>query len=184
MLKEIKRLTRLIADMMQLSGLQSGNIEMRMAPMNVSETVQDVAESYRAEIESKGLSLTVNTVPGAYVNADNDRVEQVLVILIDNAINYNKENGSIEVTSFRGEDGGVSVAVSNPGFGISEEDVPHIFDRFYTAKVSPQTGSTGLGLNIAKTIMEKMGGSISCTSSLGGVTTMRMDFAPVQTPED
>jgi len=96
---------------------------------------------------------------------DPDRVEQVLVILIDNAMRYTPEGGSITLrvrNSYR-----LIVSVEDTGCGIPEEDLPHIFERFYKVDKSRREGGTGLGLSIAKFIMEKLGESIEVESEVG-----------------
>ena len=175
MLHEIERLSRLISDMMQLSRLQSDKIKMQMEPLDISEIVMDVAESYRSDIEGRGTTLSVDTAENMVAVVDADRVEQVIIILVDNAIKFTPDDGSISIRTYRSGDR-VCMEVSDTGCGISEEDLPHVFERFYKADKSHASEGTGLGLSIANNIIEKMHGSITCESELGKGTAMRVSF--------
>lgn len=182
MLHEIERLSRLISDMMQLSRLQSDEVKLMIEPLDVSDIVLDMAESYRGDIEGKGASLAVELGQELIALADADRVEQVLVILIDNAIKFSDDHGSISLRTYRNGEGMICIEVSDTGSGISEEDLPHIFDRFYKADRSHAYEGTGLGLSIALNIIEKMDGSIHCSSKLGVGTTMTVELKLIRKP--
>lgn len=171
MLHEIERLSRLISDMMQLSRLQSDKIIMQMEPLDISEIAMDVAESYRSDIESRGMRLTVEAPEGMIAEADADRVEQVLIVLLDNAIKFTPDGGKISISTYR-SGRSVCLSVSDTGCGVAPEDLPHIFERFYKADKSHASEGTGLGLSIAGNIVEKMKGSITCESEQGKGTTM------------
>lgn len=165
MLHEVMRLSRLITDMLTLSRLQAGTEYMELSRVNLEELINDVAMGYASTAQSKGIKLDVDcdhTVDGL---TDPDRIEQVLVILIDNAMRYTPEGGSIKIKLRSGER--LIISVQDNGCGIPEKDLPHIFERFYKVDKSRGEGGTGLGLSIAKYIMEKLDENITVASELG-----------------
>lgn len=167
MLHEVLRLSRLISDMMTLSRLQSGTEYMEIARVDVNELVQDIASAYSSTLASKGIDLVLDCprpVPDAMT--DPDRIEQVLVILLDNASRYTPQGGTITLSARNAKDK-IRLSVSDTGCGIPENDLPHIFERFYKVDKSHSEGGTGLGLSIAQFIMEKLGESITVESELG-----------------
>lgn len=165
MLHEVLRLSRLISDMMMLSRLQSGTEYMQSARVDVNELLTDVASTYAREAANKGIELKVEAPDVPDAMTDPDRVEQVLVILIDNAMRYTPEGGSI---TLKVEDGTrLRVCVADTGCGIPEKDLPFIFERFYKVDKSRKEGGTGLGLSIASYIMEKLEEDFTVTSKLG-----------------
>lgn len=151
--KESMRLSRLIDDLLELSRLQSGAIALTKQRMRIEETIYDVAQRYENAAEERGLSLHLavpDDLPAVYGNPD--RTEQVLIILIDNAIKHSEPNAPIEINA-EAEDDRVVMRVSNAGM-IAEEDIRHLFERFYKADRSHSGEGTGLGLSIAKEIMD------------------------------
>ena len=169
MLHEVMRLSRLITDMMTLTKLQAGTEYMDIARVNMVELLNDIVSSYKNTAEEKGIELKLNAADVPDALTDGDRVEQVIVILLDNAMRYTKPGGSITLGIKDGVR--IIVSVSDTGCGISEKDLPHIFDRFYKADKSHKEEGTGLGLSIAHQIMEKLGESIAVTSEQGVGTT-------------
>ena len=169
MLHEVMRLSRLITDMMTLTKLQAGTEYMDIARVNIVELLNDIVSSYKNTAEEKGIELKLNAADVPDALTDGDRVEQVIVILLDNAMRYTKPGGSITLGIKDGVR--IIVSVSDTGCGISEKDLPHIFDRFYKADKSHKEEGTGLGLSIAHQIMEKLGESIAVTSEQGVGTT-------------
>ena len=167
MLHEVMRLSRLITDMMMLSRLQSGTEYMEVVRVNLNDLIQDIASGYSGTARQKGIDLVVDCpkpVPDAMT--DPDRIEQVLIILIDNAMRYTPEGGSITI-GLRNTKESIVLTVEDTGCGIAEADLPHIFERFYKADKSRGEGGTGLGLSIAQFIMEKLGESITVQSEVG-----------------
>ena len=171
MLKEVVRLSRLITDMLQLSRLQAGTEYMELIEVDINEILSDVRQSYAQEAAQHGITLTLDAPALPHVVTDPDRIEQILVILLDNAIRYTPEGGTITIV---GEDGPrVVISVRDTGVGIPEKDIPHVFDRFYKVDKSRKEGGTGLGLSIARNIIQKLGETISVESKLGFGTTFR-----------
>ncbi len=167
MLHEVMRLSRLITDMMTLSRLQSGTEYMELARVDLFDLVNDIAGGYTSTVAQKGVHLVVDCPrPVPDCMTDPDRIEQVIVILLDNAVRYTPEGGSITI-ALRNRQKYVELTVSDTGCGIPEKDIAHIFERFYKVDKSRGEGGTGLGLSIAQFIMEKLGESITVESELG-----------------
>ena len=167
MLHEVERLSRLITDMLQLSRLQSGTEYMEKTNFNIGELIDDVYQSYRQNAQQKGIRLELDMeedLPD--VISDPDRIEQVLVILLDNAMRYAGEGGTVRIGT-RQDASDVYVSVWDSGCGISPEDMVHVFERFYKTDRSRKEGGTGLGLSIAKQIMDKLGEQITVQSEVG-----------------
>lgn len=174
MLHEVLRLSRLITDMMTLSRLQSGTEYMEVVRVDMNTLIRDIASGYSGPAQQKGIDLVVDSpkpVPDAMT--DPDRIEQVLIILIDNAMRYTPAGGTITIGMRNAKDSLV-LTVTDTGCGISEADLPHIFERFYKVDKSRSEGGTGLGLSIAQFIMEKLGESITVESEFGKGTRFRM----------
>jgi len=168
MLHEIERLSRLITDMLQLSRLQSGTEYMEVRQFDIKDLISDVAQGYQTEVSKRGIRLEIDLCDAHDVVSDPDRIEQVLVVLLDNAMRYAgaKPNGLIRITTTQ-DTGYVYITVLDNGCGISQEDLPHIFERFYKADKSRKEGGTGLGLSIAKQVLDKLGEHIEVSSVQG-----------------
>lgn len=165
MLHEVMRLSRLITDMLTLSRLQAGTEYMEFSRVNLEELINDVAMSYAGPARQKDISLEVDCVHAVDALTDPDRIEQVLIILLDNAIHYTPEGGRITLRLRSGER--LLVSVEDNGCGIPEKDLPYIFERFYKVDKSRGEGGTGLGLSIARYIMEKLDETITVDSTVG-----------------
>lgn len=165
MQREVLRLSRLITDMMQLSRLQAGTEYMQVGETDINEILDDVCFNYTKEATQRGINLVLDAPKLPHVVTDPDRVEQILVILLSNAMRYTPEGGTITI---KGENfARVNISVIDTGCGIKEEDLSHVFDRFYTADKSRTEGHTGLGLSIAKQLIEKLGEKIIVRSEVG-----------------
>lgn len=172
-LRETLRLSRLVDDLMELSRLQSGRLSMESKRIDMALIVEDLAEKYTSAAADKNQTFTVETPieewPGVMANAD--RVEQILVILLDNAMKYTPEGGRIALSMKKEKDKAV-LYVSDSGIGISEEDLPYVFDRFYKVdKAHSGASGSGLGLSIAREILQQMGESITVNSIKGEGST-------------
>lgn len=167
MLHEVERLSRLITDMLQLSRLQSGTEYMEKTTFNIGELIDDVYQSYQQNAHQKGIHLELDMdeeLPD--VISDPDRIEQVLVILLDNAMRYAGDGGTIRIGAHQ-DTSDIHVSVWDSGCGISPEDMVHVFERFYKTDKSRKEGGTGLGLSIAKQIMDKLDEQITVQSEVG-----------------
>lgn len=170
MLHEVVRLSRLITDMMTLSRLQSGTEYMELVKVDLFRLVSETAGRYAATVADKGVQLVVDCPrPVPDCMTDPDRIEQVLVILLDNAVRYTPEGGTITI-GLRDRAKHVELTVEDTGCGIPEKDLPHIFERFYKVDKSRGEGGTGLGLSIAQFIVDNLGERIEVESELGRST--------------
>ena len=171
-LRETLRLSRLIDDLMELSRLQSGRLSLECRKVDMSIIAEDLAEKYTYTAADKEQTFTLTTPPEQWpcVMANADRVEQILVILLDNAMKYTPEGGRITL-SVETEGGKAVLRVSDTGVGIAEEDLPYVFDRFYKADKSHTGSGSGLGLSIAREILQQMGENITVTSEKGKGST-------------
>lgn len=167
--KESMRLSRLIDDLLELSRLQSGTIALTRQRMDVAEVLRDVVERYEGTALERGLAVCLEAqgdYPPVYSNPD--RVEQVLIILLDNAIKHSEGNAPV-VASLQVQDASVLVHVSNAG-AIADADITHLFERFYKAADQAHSGEgTGLGLSIAQELINLLGEKIWVESIDGRV---------------
>ncbi|PKM40585.1 MAG: hypothetical protein CVV04_05160 [Firmicutes bacterium HGW-Firmicutes-9] len=171
MLREVVRLSRLITDMLELSRLQSGTEHMELHAVNLTELLQDTRQNYANEASQRGIELKLDLDDIPFAMTDEDRVEQLLVILIDNAMRYTPEGGSITISATQAKGERILVTVSDTGCGIAPEDLPHVFERFFKTDRSRREGGTGLGLSIAKQIIDKLGENIYVESNPGEGTS-------------
>lgn len=167
-LREIVRLSRLINDMLELSRLQAGMLAMPQIDFKLDQLITDLVDRMSVPIEDAGLAieLPVNLAacPNAFGNPD--RVEQVLLILIDNAVKFTPAGGKISL-GLEWNDKQILVSVADNGIGIAPEDINNVFDRFYKADKAHQQPGTGLGLAIAQEILQRMGQTIRVSSTPG-----------------
>ena len=158
-LKESIRLSTLINDLLELSRLQSGGVALKLYKMELYELIADVADRMTEPASKRGMSIDINVPEGKYYARSNpDRIEQVMVSLLDNAVKHGEEGGSIAISL---EDRGDKweFCVSNPAV-IESRDVEHLFERFYKADVAHTGEGTGLGLAITEEVLRLMGESI------------------------
>ena len=167
--REVQRLRRLVADMQNMTSLESGRVQLDLAPLDLQSLVDETLVVIEPECEQAGISLH-NDIPSTtpQVFADSDRITQVLLNLLDNARRHTQTGGCIRISAMPKEQVLV-VSVSDTGVGIDPADLPHIFERFYRADRSRTgaTGGSGLGLSIVKAIITAHGGRIWAESSPG-----------------
>lgn len=162
--KESLRLSRLVDDIMELSRLQTNDAAIEKTSVNLNSIIEMVVERFK--ILDEDINLIYNTVVLPRVYTNYDRIEQVLVILLDNAYKFTPKGGQLEIlTEVRAKD--ILVTVKDTGVGIEGEDLPFIFDRFYKSDKSRSKRGTGLGLSIAKEILFIMGEEINVKSEQG-----------------
>jgi len=163
---EADRMTRLVKDLLQLSRLDNQQMQMKMSMFKFEELIKSTVEKIQIEAQNKQQLLecfTIGEIPE--IIADRDRIEQVAVNIISNAIKYTPEGGTITVYIGRMFND-VYIKVVDNGIGIPPQDLPRIFERFYRVDKarSREMGGTGLGLSIAKEIVEVHGGSVAINS--------------------
>ena len=166
---EVDRLTRLINDILSITKMESGQTEVSNERVRIDQMMEDVAEMLSVHATEKGVELTVNQAKEPlFVWGNPDRVEQLLINLMENAIKYNRPEGTVHASLYATADT-IQFLVSDTGIGIAEEHLPRLFERFYRVDKgrSRSMGGTGLGLAIVKHIAVSMGGMIEVHSKLG-----------------
>ncbi|MCC6175572.1 MAG: HAMP domain-containing protein [Chloroflexi bacterium] len=164
---EAGRLRRLIDDLQQLSRAEARQLPMHFETIAPDILVREAVDRLAPQFDDKGLRLLVEAAPDApSVRADRERAQQVLVNLLTNALRYTTAPGSVTVTLYE-LDREVKIAVADSGVGISPEQLPHVFERFYRVDKSRSRalGGSGIGLTIAKAVVEAMGGRIWAESA-------------------
>lgn len=163
---EVMRIGKLVGDLEKLARIEGDNLKLDKQKVDLRELVEKLVHSFDAEMKNKGLAAAVE---GDYVSlmADQDRLSQVIANLLSNAVKYSREGGAIKAVIFdQGNFAGFSIR--DNGIGIPKEELPYIFERFYRADQSRNraTGGSGIGLTIAKSIVEAHGGKITAESSV------------------
>ena len=165
--READRLQRLVQDLQELSRTEAGRIALDIRPLRPEAIVNPVVERMQPQFADKSIRLTINLSPDLpEVSADCDRSIQILTNLLGNALQYTPSGGRVEL-SVRRDHHNLCLAVEDTGIGLSPEALPHVFQRFYRVDKSRSRGSggTGIGLTVAKHLVEAQGGQIGAESS-------------------
>ena len=160
---EADRLNRLVDDLQELSRVEARAYELETRPLDISSLVQTVTKRLAPQAESKHILLDIELAPELpHVLADEDRVVQILTNLVGNALQYTPENGTVTIVAKR-IDYEVQISIRDTGMGIPPEHLQHIFDRFYRVDKSRSRragGGSGIGLTIARALVEAHGGRV------------------------
>jgi two-component system phosphate regulon sensor histidine kinase PhoR len=168
---EVEGMTQMATEIIELSRIESGATRLILEPFDLNALIGDVITRLSPQADRKGLSVTARQQPDLPpVLGDRDRIQQVALNILHNAIKFTPAGGSVTAATSRGGDT-VIVEISDTGVGISQEDLPHIFERFFKADRSRASGGTGLGLAIAKHIVQAHGGSVWVRSKQGAGST-------------
>jgi Signal transduction histidine kinase len=175
--RETIRMSRLVATLLTLARADAGQPELTPEEVALGDLVAAAVEQFGPLAEQKGVALTVAMTGPVILSADRERLHQLLVILLDNAVKYTPAGGRI-VLAGRRQGGQVNITVTDTGRGIPSEDVPRIFDRFFRSdRARPRgEGGAGLGLAIARWIVESHGGKIRADSTVGAGTTVSVSL--------
>jgi two-component system sensor histidine kinase BaeS len=176
--QEAARLSRLVSDIQRLSRVEAGVEPMRMQQLNAVRVVKDAADKVRPRFEADSLELRLEIGPGSVdVWADEDKLTQVLLNLLENSLKYTPGGGTVTLRCAAAEDT-VTIEVTDTGMGIPTDDLPHIFERFYRVDKSRsiEGGGTGIGLSVSRSLVERMGGTIAAESREGEGTVIRVTF--------
>ena len=179
-LEETQRLSNLVSDLLSLSRIERDDIPLNYSDFDLNELARRVLITKEAQIEDHQIEIEADFPDRqCRVHADSDRITQVLVNLLDNALKFTPDSGRITLST-RTEQGKTVFRISDTGPGISAEDAPHVFDRFYKADKAHTSGQgTGLGLAICKKIIEKHGEHIALVSSdIGAAFEFTLPSAP------
>ncbi len=174
--EETVRLGKLVGDLGKIAQLESQNMVLRAKWVDLSEIGEDVAKTMEGEFLKKGIQLSYAGEKSEF-QGDEDKLRQILMNLISNALCYTPSGGLVQVRIQRSERTCI-LSVQDNGIGISEDDQPHIFERFYRADSSRarNSGGAGIGLAITKALVEAHGGRISLESSLGKGSCFTVEF--------
>jgi signal transduction histidine kinase len=181
---ETRRLNKLIRELLDLSQIESGKFPLHMQVFDVNELISRVLITFEEKIVSKSLEIEVDFKQDkAMVQADPDRIEQVVINLLDNAVKFTGEGGNIKIWSHGTQDK-MLIGVSDNGPGIPEEDQPYVWERFYKVDKSHSgKKGTGLGLSIVKKIIDQHGERITLQSQPGGGATFVFSLRKQETTE-
>ncbi len=180
--KEADRLQRLVSDLQELSRVEAGAFELDRKAIDVPDLLTATVERLKMQFEEKGVLLVVEIPDGLpQVQADEDRIGQVLLNLVGNAMQYTPSGGEVKIKATH-QDDEISISVSDTGIGISPEHLEHLFTRFYRVDKSRSRagGGSGIGLTIAKFLVEAHGGRIWAESAgpdLGSTFTFTLPVA-------
>jgi two-component system phosphate regulon sensor histidine kinase PhoR len=168
-----ERLDRLIDDLLELSNIESGRVTLVPMRLDLGDVVAGVAAMFERQTAQRGQTLAHAVPEGLAVHADRDRLVQILVNLVDNAVKFTPEGGQVRIEAVPAPDGRVEVRVRDTGIGIPSTELPRITERFYRVDKtrSREVGGTGLGLAIVKHLVQAHGGELHIESALGHGTT-------------
>lgn len=164
--EEISRITNLVKDMERLSKVESDNLKLNIAPVDISNLAEKIKTNFETDIYNKNLDVSISGKAGI-VMADRERISQVMINLLSNAIKYTPESGKIEIILNESQTE-MMIQVKDNGIGIPDEQLPFVFERFYRADKSRNrnTGGAGVGLAIVKSIVLAHGGKVEAESKL------------------
>ncbi len=170
---EVQHLTVLVDDLLLLARSDSGAVALDRMPLDLGDTAFEAAGALGRMAEDRGVHVEVDPEP-AMLEGDPVRLRQLVTILVDNAIRHSPRDGLVRVV-VRSAAGTASVEVTDEGPGLREEDMPHVFDRFWRAPGAP-SGGTGLGLAIAKWVVDRHGGRIGVANRPEGGASFRVEL--------
>jgi len=172
-LEESERVLSMLTTLMDISEAETGTMKLNVSQVEVARVVGEVTDLYEDAAEEAGVALRVSVPDQLAVNADRDRLRQALANLVDNAIKYTPRGGRVDVSASRG-DNVVIIRVADTGPGISEHDLPRIFDRLYRSDQSRATRGLGLGLSLVRAYVEAQGGTVTVDSTPGAGATFTL----------
>jgi signal transduction histidine kinase len=177
---EVERMTKLTNDLLYLTQMDYSDVRMIYSNLNFSRTAEDVIMTMEAVIFENNISFDYDIEPNLKVNGNQEQLKQVIMILLDNALKYTNSKGRVNMT-LKKHHNNIHLSVENTGAGIPEEHLGKIFDRFYRVDKSRtrNSGGYGLGLSIAKAIIEQHGGKISAKSTINESTTFTVELPSI-----
>ncbi len=184
--RQLDRLGHLVDDLSLLSRVETGQIALDLRSIDTADLVEAALAPFRPDAERRGVHLSAVTPdPAPWVRADRERTLQVLTNLLGNALRFTPDGGRVRVTVSPTHHDAVRVSVADDGPGIAPEDLPNVFKRFYRGDKarSPHAGGSGIGLTIARQLVERQGGEIGVTSQPGEGATFAFTL-PAAAPHD
>lgn len=161
-------LTQLVSEILDFRKVQNGKMELRLSDFNLAESMKQWIKLFSASAQKKHITISMDAPDTIMLRADQDKIERICYNLLSNALKYTSEGGEITLTA-KEEGGRVMISVADNGCGISSDELPYIFDRFYQAKNAGR--GTGIGLAIVKAFTELHNGEVSATSIEGKGST-------------
>ncbi len=184
MLSECETMERLVGDLLILSKMQNPDFEINKEPVSVVQIFENVIRSARVLCEKKNIELTFETDdPYQFMSGDYDRLRQMFMVIIDNAIKFSYDNSRVDI-DIVSDDQKINIQIRDYGIGISEDVLPNIFDKFYKSKLRMNEKGSGLGLMIARQIAIKHGGNILVESEENVGSCFSFEFDKIEPPED
>jgi signal transduction histidine kinase len=175
--RNAERLRRLVDDLLFIARLQAGKLQIMPAELDLAELARQAVEEARPQAEARGVELALATEPTPTISGERNRLLQLVDNLISNALKFTPEGGRVEVSAYPVDDA-IRLAVRDNGIGIPAGEVEWLFERFFRASnaVDQRIQGTGLGLHVARVIVEAHDGTISVESKVGSGTTFQVDL--------
>ncbi len=173
---EIEKLDQMVMELLDLARIESGRVQLKKSPCEVSQLLKQSVNRMKMQAERAGIKISSQcseSIPVVLI--DTERIEQVLINLIHNAIKFTPPGGEITLSA-EVENDSIIIHVTDTGVGIAEEDLPRIFERFFKTDRARSSGGTGLGLSIAKHVIETHGGKIWVESKPGSGSTFSLSL--------
>jgi two-component system phosphate regulon sensor histidine kinase PhoR len=173
---EVERMSQIVTELTELSRIETGEAKLKLETVNLNLLIEDVVAHLFPQAERKNLALVAELSPVlAAVQADKDRIRQVIVNIVHNAIKFTQPGGKVVISTRLDADSAIT-EISDTGIGITKEDLPHIFERFFKVDRSRSSSGTGLGLAIAKHTVQAHGGEIRVQSEVGHGSTFSFNI--------
>jgi signal transduction histidine kinase len=175
---EVKRLSRMVVSMLNISKIEAGEIQLSEIKYDVGKQIFETLLSFEKKIDDKNIEIVgFENMNEVIIEADRDLIQQVIYNLFDNAVKFTPENGKITVEAYSTNES-TTVKIRNSGAGVSEEEISRIFERFYKVDKSRSfdTKGVGLGLYIVKTIINMHEGEITASSKQGEYTEFSFEI--------
>lgn len=175
--EEVLRLTQLVTDLETLAAADAAGLEIVRAPADLADAAAAVIDAIRPVASERDLTVTTE-LAAAPADADLRRVQQIVTNLLANATRYTPRGGSIHVETGRSADGAAFVRVSDSGPGLTEDDVQHVFDRFYRGSAAQGSEGSGVGLAVAAELAAAHGGALTVANAPGGGASFTLTLPP------
>ncbi len=177
---EVDGMTQMVAELLELSRIETGRVKLNLEPVDINEVVEEAISRLKPQAARQQVALLTDLSKDMPpVQVDKERIRQVIINLVHNAVKFTPQGGKVTVYTGSQKDS-VIVSVSDTGIGISSEDLSHIFERFFKADKSRSSSGTGLGLAIARHTVQAHGGSIWAQSEEGKGSTFSFSLPVTQ----